>query len=133
MERLAVLILPLAVLAQCVFAAGHRLATRHRPDGDAWLPLLALPSLLVTIACVILLPSTFGLADPSECAPLSDASAWLLSAAVAASLLAAAVLALWTAGLAASRAPAGRPLVGELVSVGVAVGLALMQAGGTSC
>jgi hypothetical protein len=132
-ESVAVLTLPLAVLAQCVFAAGHRLATRRRPDGDAWLPLLTVPSLLVTGACVILVPSTFGLADPSECAPLSDASAWLLSAALAASLLAAAILGLWTAGLAASRAPAGRPLLGELVAVGAAVGLAGVLVGGTSC
>ena len=133
MGTLAAFTLAVAVLAQCLFAGGHRLATRRDASGDAWLLLLALPSVAVTAACVVLVPSFFGLADPAACAGLTAAAAWILSAALSASLLAAAAFGLWTAGRAASRAPVGRPFVGELISLGAATGLVAVLAGGTSC
>jgi hypothetical protein len=132
----ALVILPLATLAQFASGVGYGLATPAGSTAGWWAGLLMTASATMAAACAILAVTFLGAPAPSSCAPLSPAGAGGVSAGLSASLLALGVLSVYAARLAARDRRGGTlvaVLMGEALAAALAVALFAALAGGTSC
>jgi hypothetical protein len=132
----ATIILPLAVIAQVLSAAGYGLSKPGGRTVDWWARSLMVACAAIAAACVILTVSLLGWSGPSSCAPLSSAGARWMTAGVAISLLTLGVLSVQAARLVALTGRGGTlaaVLGAEAVAGALAIVLFLGLAGGTSC